>query len=67
MKLRDLTLEKRRALARGESLHNDQFDYVETADYDSSLSTPSTSYWDNPFSQELGDTVIHLDKVSHLP
>ncbi|XP_033742710.1 pericentriolar material 1 protein-like isoform X3 [Pecten maximus] len=63
MKLRDLTIEKRRALARGESLQNDQFDYVEAADYDSSLSTPSTSYWDNPFSQDLGDTVIHLDKA----
>ncbi|OWF47060.1 pericentriolar material 1 protein-like isoform X1 [Mizuhopecten yessoensis] len=63
MQLRDLTIEKRRALARGESLQNDQFDYVEAADYDSSLSTPSTSYWDNPFSQDLGDTVIHLDKA----
>ncbi|XP_060064329.1 pericentriolar material 1 protein-like isoform X2 [Ylistrum balloti] len=63
MKLRDLTIDKRRALARGESLQNDQFDYVEAADYDSSLSTPSTSYWDNPFSQDLGDTVIHLDKA----
>ncbi|XP_069131168.1 pericentriolar material 1 protein-like [Argopecten irradians] len=63
MKLRDLPIEKRRALVRGESLQNEQFDYVEAADYDSSLSTPSASYWDNPFSQDLGDTVIHLDKA----
>ncbi len=43
------------------------FDYAETVDTTSSLSTPnSSSLWDtsNPFSKDsLGDTVIHLDKV----
>jgi hypothetical protein len=52
------------ALARGQSIQNNPFDYEENADNDSSLSTPSNSYWDSPFAQDsLGDTVIHLDKV----
>lgn len=51
-------------LRRGHSLHNNPFDYEENADNDSSLSTPSNSYWDSPFAQDsLGETVIHLDKV----
>ncbi|XP_056010025.1 pericentriolar material 1 protein-like isoform X3 [Ostrea edulis] len=52
------------ALARGQSIQNNPFDYEENADNDSSLSTPSNSYWDSPFAQDsLGDTVIHLDKA----
>ena len=55
-------------LTRGQSLQNDPFDYEENADNDSSLSTPSNSYWDSPFNQDsLGDTVIHLDKVKSPP
>ena len=55
-------------LTRGQSLQNDPFDYEENADNDSSLSTPSNSYWDSPFNLDsLGDTVIHLDKVQSLP
>lgn len=51
-------------LRRGHSLHNNPFDYEENADNDSSLSTPSNSYWDSPFAQDsLGETVIHLDKA----
>uniref|UniRef100_K1R4A2 Pericentriolar material 1 protein n=1 Tax=Magallana gigas TaxID=29159 RepID=K1R4A2_MAGGI len=51
-------------LRRGHSLQNNPFDYEENADNDSSLSTPSNSYWDSPFAQDsLGETVIHLDKA----
>ncbi|XP_062615320.1 pericentriolar material 1 protein-like isoform X1 [Saccostrea cucullata] len=51
-------------LNRGQSLQNNPFDYEENADNDSSLSTPSNSYWDSPFNQDyLGDTVINLDKA----
>lgn len=47
------------------SLNNENFDYVETAENTSSLSTPSTtSLKESPFAQDsLGDTVIHLDQV----
>jgi hypothetical protein len=44
-------------LLRGGSIPNDAFDYIENADNDSSLSTPSNSYWEIPFAQEsLEDT-----------
>ena len=66
MKVREIqnSVERRRRLPRGQSLQNEQFDYEENAENDSSLSTPSNSYWDSPFAQDsLGDTAIHLDKV----
>ncbi|XP_071127248.1 pericentriolar material 1 protein-like isoform X29 [Mytilus edulis] len=51
-------------LLRGGSIANDAFDYIENADNDSSLSTPSNSYWENPFAQDsLGDTAINLNKA----
>lgn len=41
----------------------DRFDYAERVDSISSLSTPNSAA-ENPFAkEELGDTVIHLDKV----
>ena len=49
------------------SVKSDRFDYAEAVDTTSSLSTPTSSnYWDHDhFSKDsLGDTVIHLDKVS---
>ncbi|KAK7496607.1 hypothetical protein BaRGS_00012259 [Batillaria attramentaria] len=54
----------RRALARGSSLKNDKFDYVENAATTSSLSTPTNDVGESPFSRDsLGETVIHLDKA----
>jgi hypothetical protein len=54
-------------LLRGGSIPNDAFDYIENADNDSSLSTPSNSYWEIPFAQEsLEDTAINLNKVSMI-
>ena len=51
-------------MARGSSLKNDKFDYVEAAVTTSSLSTPTNDVGESPFSRDsLGDTVIHLDKV----
>lgn len=51
-------------LLRGGSIPNDAFDYIENADNDSSLSTPSNSYWEIPFAQEsLEDTAINLNKA----
>lgn len=51
-------------LLRGGSIANDAFDYIENADNDSSLSTPSNSYWENPFAQDsLGDTAINLNNA----
>ncbi|CAH1776394.1 unnamed protein product [Owenia fusiformis] len=47
------------------SVRSDKFDYAENVETTSSLSTPpSTGYWESGgFSQDLGDTVIHLDKA----
>lgn len=59
--------QKAAALLRSGSLKDDEYDYQEQAEVTSSVSTPtqSSSYWDNPFaSDSLGETVIHLDKVS---
>ncbi|KAH3829898.1 pericentriolar material 1 protein-like isoform X2 [Dreissena polymorpha] len=56
--------QSRGQLLRSGSMKNDQFDYQEPADEDSSVSTPSNSYWDSPFNQDsLGETVVHLDKT----
>ena len=44
-----------------------RFDYLENVEITSSQSTPSTSssHLESPFAREsLGDTVIHMDKVS---
>ena len=65
LKEKALASEKRKALLRTGSLKNDEFDYQEVPEISSSISTPSNSYWDSPFAQDsLGETVIHLDKVS---
>ncbi|XP_064610122.1 pericentriolar material 1 protein-like isoform X3 [Liolophura sinensis] len=55
----------RQILQRTGSLNHENFDYVETAENTSSLSTPSTtSFKESPFAQDsLGDTVIHLDQA----
>ncbi|XP_013397504.1 pericentriolar material 1 protein isoform X3 [Lingula anatina] len=46
------------------SIRSDRYDYVERADTSSTMSTPpSGTYWDSPFAQDLGETVIHLDKA----
>ncbi|XP_060554771.1 pericentriolar material 1 protein-like isoform X2 [Ruditapes philippinarum] len=56
--------QKTSQLIRTGSLKNDKYDYQEPAEIDSSVSTPSNSFWDNPFnSDSLGETVIHLDKT----
>jgi len=50
------------------SPHGCRFDYLENVEMTSSQSTPSTSssHLESPFAREsLGDTVIHMDKVSH--
>ncbi|XP_072039605.1 LOW QUALITY PROTEIN: uncharacterized protein [Amphiura filiformis] len=53
------------AAAGGDSLASDQYDYMENIDSASEISTPpSTGPGDFGFANdELGDTVIHLDKA----
>ncbi|XP_053399542.1 pericentriolar material 1 protein-like isoform X2 [Mercenaria mercenaria] len=56
--------QKTAQLIRTGSLKNDKYDYQEQAEVTSSVSTPSNSFWDNPFaSDSLGETVINLDKT----
>lgn len=49
----------------GDSMASDQYDYMENIDSASEISTPpSTGPGDFGFANdELGDTVIHLDKA----
>lgn len=57
--------QKTAQLLRAGSLKDDKYDYQEQAEITSSVSTPSNSYWESPFNQDsLGETAIHLDKVS---
>ncbi|KAL3878634.1 hypothetical protein ACJMK2_030966 [Sinanodonta woodiana] len=59
-------VEKRKLskLPRSNSMKSDQYDYQEEAEITSSVSTPSTAYWESPFAHEsLGETVINLDKT----
>ncbi|KAK3606346.1 hypothetical protein CHS0354_041982 [Potamilus streckersoni] len=59
-------VEKRKLskLPRSNSMKSDQYDYQEEAEITSSISTPSTAYWESPFAHEsLGETVINLDKT----
>lgn len=58
--------EKKKAaqMIRSGSLKNEKYDYQELAEVSSSVSTPSNSFWENPFaSDSLGETAINLDKV----
>lgn len=51
-------------LMRAGSMKNDKYDYQETADMESSVSTPSNSVQESPFNRDsLGETAINLDKV----
>ncbi len=67
MSARDLQVVSRTAQGgAAAAARRERFDYAEQVDTLSSMSTPnSTAELSNPFAKEpLGDTVIHLDKVS---
>ena len=61
------SLQAANAVVRAQQITEGIYDYVENVESGSTLSTPASSHTDelNPFAAEgLGDTVIHLDKVS---
>ena len=62
------TLQTREGAVPAETVTEGIYDYAENVESGSTLSTPTSSHTgEAPFASEgLGDTVIHLDKVSNI-